>query len=40
MKHFIEQKTVCSLFPFSSLDNNEIQKMITQPVLSNFAKAK
>ena len=40
MKHFIEQKTVCSLFPFSSLDNNEIQKMVTQPVLNNFAKTK
>ena len=38
MKH--EQKTVCSLFPFSSLDNNEIQKMVTQPVLNNFANAK
>ena len=40
MKHFIEQKTVCSLFPFSSLDNNEIQNMVTQPVLYNFSKAK
>ena len=39
MKHFIEQKTVCSQFPFSSLDNNEIQKMVTQPVLDNFSKA-
>ena len=40
MKHFIEQKTVCLQFPFSSLDNNEIQKMVTQPVLDNFLKAK
>ena len=40
IKHFIEQKTVCSQFPFSSLDNNEIQKMVTQPVLDNFSKAK
>ena len=39
MKHFIEQKMVCSLFLFSSLDNNEIQKIVTQPVLNNFAKA-
>ena len=40
MKHFIEQKTVCSLFTFSSLGNIEIKKMVTQPVLDNFSKAK
>ena len=40
MKYFLEQKTVCLQFPFSSLDNNEIQKMVTQPVLDNFSKAK
>ena len=40
MKHFIEQKTVCSQFPFSSLDNNEIKKTVSQPVLDNFSKAK
>ena len=40
MKHYIEQKTVCSQFPFSSLDNIDIQNMVTQHVLDNFSKAK
>ena len=32
MKQFNEHKTVCSVFPFYSLENNEIQNMVTRPV--------
>ena len=31
---FIERKSVCSLFPFSAVDNHEIQNMIPQQQLS------
>ena len=29
MKKFNEQKTVCSVFPFDSLENDEIKNMVT-----------
>ena len=32
MKRFNEQKTVCDVFPYSSLDNDEIRSMISKPV--------
>ena len=32
MKQFNEQKTVCDIFPYSSLDNDEIRSMISKPV--------
>ena len=32
MKQFNEQKTVCDIFPYSSLDNDEIRSMISKSV--------
>ena len=32
MKRFNEQKTVCDIFPYSSLDNNEIRSMSSKSV--------
>ena len=32
MKRFNEQKTVCDIFPYSSLDNDEIRSIISKPV--------
>ena len=36
MKQFNEQKTVCSMFPFYSLENEDIQNMVTQPAPVHF----
>ena len=32
MKRFNEQKTVCDIFPYSSLDNDEIRSMSSESV--------
>ena len=36
MKQFNEQKTVCSMFPFYSLENEDIQNILTQPAPVHF----
>ena len=38
MKQFNQQKTVCSVFPFYQLENDDIQNMVTQPTPVQFSK--
>ena len=38
MKQFNEQKTVCSQFPLSSVDNDGIQKMVTRTISQRNSK--
>ena len=39
MKVFNERKLVRSLFPFSSLDNDEVREMTSKPVSIRFSKS-
>ena len=38
MKQFNQQKTICSVFPFYSLENNEIQNMVTRPAPVQYSQ--
>ena len=38
MKQFNQQKTVCSVFPFYQLENDDIQNMVTRPTPVQFSK--
>ena len=39
MKAFNERKSVCSLFPFATLDNSEIQEMTSKTVSVQLSKS-
>ena len=38
MKQFNQQKTECSVFPFYSLENNEIQNMVARPAPVHYSQ--